>query len=328
MNTLGHNHLLTVIVPAYNAEKQISQTLQSLLNQTVSPSEYQIIVIDDGSTDNTYAIGRDFADRYPNLRILHQENKGVSSARNLGIEHASGKWVSFVDSDDFVARTYVETLVTTAVSDDLVLFPHDLDHPGNLCPDKNWMRPYYDSPQNPDDVLAWVCDNRLNTPWDKRYSLQILQEKSIRFPEAVSLAEDLLFNFQYALYISSAYISSRAVYVYTDNWDGICRTQSAVKRLQDYGLVFQNMHDLCLSRHLDPSYSGIINQAFLRNIARCAGQLSASGMPAREIAALFRENTMVQSVLRERPFSLKNRIRKLLLTCRLYRLCYILLRQK
>ncbi|CCB91475.1 putative glycosyl transferase [Waddlia chondrophila 2032/99] len=92
--------LISVVIPTYNQEKYLSQSIQSVLNQTYSSIE--ILIVNDGSTDNTRALLTEFQSR-PGIRIFHQENKGLSAARNLGIRHARGAFIALLDSDDLMA---------------------------------------------------------------------------------------------------------------------------------------------------------------------------------------------------------------------------------
>ena len=100
--------LISIIVPVYKVEKYLDRCVQSLINQTYQ--EIEIILINDGSPDNCPLMCDKFANEFNNIRVIHQENAGPSKARNEGIDIANGKFVTFVDSDDFVHPTYLEFL--------------------------------------------------------------------------------------------------------------------------------------------------------------------------------------------------------------------------
>lgn len=95
------NPLISVIIPVYNTERYLAYCLDSVINQTYQ--NLQIILVNDGSTDNSLQIAQQYADRDRRIRILNQENQGVSAARNLGISRAKGEYIGFVDSDDWIA---------------------------------------------------------------------------------------------------------------------------------------------------------------------------------------------------------------------------------
>nr|WP_302853132.1 glycosyltransferase [Methanosphaera stadtmanae] len=94
------NQKVSIVIPVYNVEKYIERCLKSILNQTLDSIE--VIVIDDGSTDNSGKICDEFSTKYKNVKTFHKRNGGVSSARNLGISIAKGEYIGFVDPDDFI----------------------------------------------------------------------------------------------------------------------------------------------------------------------------------------------------------------------------------
>ena len=93
---------LSIVVPTYNVEDYLANCLESLLRQDLKPSEYEILVVNDGSTDRSGEIGDSYAERYSNIRVIHQTNAGLSGARNTGLSHATGDYIYFIDSDDYI----------------------------------------------------------------------------------------------------------------------------------------------------------------------------------------------------------------------------------
>lgn len=105
---------ITVIIPAYNIEDLLGRCIESVVSQDYPKELLEIIVVDDGSTDSTGRIADEYADKFQNVTALHKENGGSSSARNLGLKHATGEYIGFVDSDDFVDKRMFGTLVDAA----------------------------------------------------------------------------------------------------------------------------------------------------------------------------------------------------------------------
>ena len=110
---------LSVIVPVYNVEQYLPKCLDSLLDQDLSRDEYEIILVDDGSPDRSGEICDAFASHYSHIKVIHRENGGISAARNSGIEVAQGKYVQFVDSDDYLEPNVLKTLVDKMERDQL-----------------------------------------------------------------------------------------------------------------------------------------------------------------------------------------------------------------
>lgn len=106
--------LVDVVIPVYNVADYLSKCVTSVMSQTYS--NVRIILVDDGSTDNSGAISDYYADVDPRIEVVHQENSGLSAARNIGISRSDGDYITFVDSDDVVSETYVENLVHAAES--------------------------------------------------------------------------------------------------------------------------------------------------------------------------------------------------------------------
>ncbi len=104
---------VSIIIPVYNSEKYLSQCLTSILNQKTKYS-YEVICINDGSKDNSLSILKEFKKKYSHLTIINQENKGISGARNTGINNANGKYIGFIDNDDYVTENYIEVLLSLA----------------------------------------------------------------------------------------------------------------------------------------------------------------------------------------------------------------------
>ena len=142
------------------------------------------------------------------------------------------------------------------------------------------------------------------------------------------MAEDLLFNFQYALCVASAFVSDQAVYVNTENPESLCHRKVTERRLVEYETVYYKMYQGCASGGLGEKHRSAINSAFLRMVARYAGQMTWSGFPARYITELLNGSQMVQQVLAEPVVSRKDHIRKFLLRARLYKICAVVLKYR
>lgn len=113
---MGENPIISVIVPVFNVDKYLDQCIGSILNQTFT--DFELILVNDGSFDYSYKICKEYAAKDSRVRVLSQENKGMSAARNLGIENAKGQYLSFVDSDDYIVPEYLDCLYTILIEND------------------------------------------------------------------------------------------------------------------------------------------------------------------------------------------------------------------
>ena len=110
---------LSIIVPVYNVKDYLAKCLDSLISQDLSQDEYEIIVVNDGSTDNSGEIAEEYSKKYSNIILINQENQGLSGARNTGIANARGEYIQFVDSDDYLEENVLDGLLKQIETDQL-----------------------------------------------------------------------------------------------------------------------------------------------------------------------------------------------------------------
>lgn len=129
--------LLTYIIPVYNTERYVLRCLQSIVNQQLWPDDYEVLVVDDGSTDGSRAVVEAFAAEHRQVKLLAQQNAGVSAARNMAMDNARGRYLMFVDSDDRLGDDVIHRLVQRAIDDelDVLSFNYECeDAQGNVLP--------------------------------------------------------------------------------------------------------------------------------------------------------------------------------------------------
>lgn len=325
-NVGGHMPDLSVIVPAYNASKTIARTLNSLTNQTVGFEYYEIIVIDDGSVDDTLEICNKFADIFRNVRVIYQPNGGVSSARNAGLSVAKGRWITFVDSDDYVTNNYVEVIISTHPETDLIVFDNFLERGGICYNEKNWLKPWFGQFINVQMLWVWICETRLNSPWDKRFSAELIRNNGLLFEYGVNMAEDLLFNFAYAMCVDKIFVSEKSINIHTQNPEGLCYRPVTEHRMREYELVYFHMLKMCEDKIIKKKLEAKINTSFLRMIHRYAAQLIRAGYCPVQIKEIFGNSVMVKRSLWQIQLLPKDMIRKWLLKLQLYRICAMIVK--
>lgn len=179
--------MVSIIVPVYKSKDTLKRCVESLLAQTVEDTE--MILVDDGSPDGSGELCDKLAEEDSRIRVIHKENGGVSSARNVGIEAAKGDYLLFADSDDYVEQDMVEKLLSGIGNDDIAICGFHHHYQG-----RDIVRiPEVPGQSGEENFLALYGEGFLNMPWNKLYK----RELTGRFDESLSLGEDLLFNLDY-----------------------------------------------------------------------------------------------------------------------------------
>lgn len=162
---------VSIIIPVYNGEKYLKQCLDSVVSQTFS--SYEIIIINDGSTDSTQSIIDEYVAKYACIRNYTQENAGIQRTRTRGLQLAKGEYIAWIDSDDFMEPDMIEKLYHTAISteSDVVICDYDF-YPEKTKSKEKWYKPYH-------GVIDWYFIERNTQQWNKLISRKLLEETDI-----------------------------------------------------------------------------------------------------------------------------------------------------
>ena len=192
----------SVIIPVYNAEGTLRRCLDSLVGQQFS--NYELLLINDGSTDGSDAICREYASTYSCVRYFAKENGGVSSARNLGLEQAKGEYILFVDSDDYVSEDYFALLSHALESNavDLLMFGYRNFGGASTKWDTGVFCEETESGVAKRISFA-VRQYLFSSLLSKAFKRQIIERNNIRFSNDLAIGEDQAFIFTYAMHIRS-----------------------------------------------------------------------------------------------------------------------------
>lgn len=210
----NRNPLLSVVIPVYNVEQFIDECVYSIFNQGMDEDKFEIILINDGSTDESLARCHDIANRYSNIAIIDQKNAGQSAARNKGIEHAKGDYIYFIDSDDYLRSGYLGDILKLMVEDNLDFIGFQMFRTNNrLSQDFNSAEKV--NIQYRYKKLELAADYNFNNgPCWYIFKKDILGD--LRFVEG-RYCEDGLFTAQLITKIENAVVLDNAIYGYYIN---------------------------------------------------------------------------------------------------------------
>lgn len=238
-------NLVSIIIGIYNVKRFIEKGIKQLLNQTYKNIE--VILVDDGSTDGSYEICQNWAKEYKNIRVLHQENKGLGSARNLGIEHAKGSYIYFYDVDDDISPNLIEYNVSMMDQylTDMVVFGYtSVDVTYNSAATVIFQQRLVENNLQLRDIYVDEFVLKMNGfAWNKFYSKDFIDKHNLRF-ENQRIQQDEVFNLLCYQHVEKMYISSEVFHTYYIYNDGNTRSRYIADRFDIYKSVRQHFDDI------------------------------------------------------------------------------------
>jgi len=256
---------VSIIIPCYNSAKYLAACMDSVLAQTMP--DFEAILIDDGSHDDTLAIAKEIALKDARVRVLTQANSGVSAARNLGLEHCSGEWITFVDSDDLIVSDMLETMLSAAQDDvDMVVCAHKTFAEGGVeeivIPETRWMDLDGEAKRRAAALRLIEGDCVLNIMCNKLHRRALIEREGLRLHQGVRIAEDALFNLEAVLCGRGIAYVNKATYLYRMHAASATQTQTASE--YDRHLPWlRAMRDVLMKRNAMELYYG----AYLDSVA-------------------------------------------------------------
>ena len=223
--------IVSFIVPVYNAEKYIDRCIQSILSQKIT--DFELLLIDDGSKDQSGKICDDYSLRDNRVKVYHKENGGVSSARNVGLDNAKGDWITFCDADDWISDAYLENLLSH-VDDGIDLV---FSYASIVYSDNRVVKEHFPAKRiSLEEIQSAFVENAFHnhsSPWSKLYKNKLIQDIKLRFCEEMHIGEDALFLYSYLLNCRYMYISNDTDYFYNYQTEGsltkrVNRTESEI----------------------------------------------------------------------------------------------------
>ena len=255
---------ISVIVPVHNAENYLEKCLNSIIPQLSDQDE--ILLMNDWSTDSSTQICEEYSKKYNNIFTQYNENGGPSKTRNLGIEKAAGKYLLFIDSDDYLKENYVVKMLEDIENYELTVCSYSFVYEDlNKIQAQKYSNKLGNVIIPKDDFIKLYHVQLLNLVWNKIYRADIIKKNNIRFDEKITKGEDLLFNLDYIAHINiEIKIINESLYYYVTKPTGLNRSfREPIKdRMERTSLVYNKMKNIT-TKHNNEIIAEIINMYFI-----------------------------------------------------------------
>jgi glycosyltransferase involved in cell wall biosynthesis len=222
---------ISVIVPIFRIEKYLPTCIESLLNQSFQ--DFELLLVNDGSPDNCARICDDYAKTDARVRVVHKKNGGLLSARKAGLTEAQGKYISFVDGDDWVDKYYLDIMykLAEANNSDLVMTGHFREFDGKIETVKPKITGVYDDKEIASSIIpnaiynGAFCEHGISTyVWNKLFKRELLKEVLFDVPNDIVMGEDAAITYSYLSISKSLVISKIPLYYYRQRHDSIVKS--------------------------------------------------------------------------------------------------------
>ena len=264
---------ISIVIPVFKVENYIHQCLDSIINQTYK--DLEIIIIDDGSPDDCGHIADEYARTDSRIKVLHKSNEGLSAARNDGIQEASGEWISFVDSDDWLELNTYETLVASVGehNPDILIFKGYRNFESKQSIINGFPNDFYTEDRGIIQKIqrASLCmyyapyaPSIQGFPWNKMIRTSLIKDNDLKFARNVKANEDVIFNLHLFQHAKSVQYINKAFYHYRDNPNGITVKYTPDRLAIDLE-IYKEMKKIGEDYGLDKEYYDALNARIVMN---------------------------------------------------------------
>ena len=210
---------ISILMPVYNAEKYLNETIDTIKNQSFS--NWELIIVDDGSIDNSKEICTKLMNDDKRIKYIFQENLGVSHTRNVALENAQGKYIVFVDSDDLIHEDYLKILINSIEKNNSDIsvcnfIERKISNTGKIedITREFYLKEVMEMSEMKDYIMDFGNSGLLNPLWNKIYKREIIENNNITFDEKVETGEDFIFNLQYFRKVKKISFIKDSLYYY------------------------------------------------------------------------------------------------------------------
>lgn len=288
---MKENKLISIVIPVYNVKEYLVRCLESVINQTYK--NIQIILVDDGSTDGSGQVCDSYTKKDARITTIHKKNGGLSSARNVGIEHCFGEYITFLDSDDWFSTDYVEKCVNelTGTEIELLLTPYIREYPNNSIKNPFFMNDHilFNSQETKDSIFARLFGpndeeikfparvDDFSTAWGKFYLAK--KCKRIKFVDTKIIGtEDAWFNINYIYGIKNCKYLGTTFYHYNKQNDNSLVNSYNKYLFNRWCVLYKKMESFIKSHNLDMTYKKRLDNRIICNLIALSNNIYGSNL--------------------------------------------------
>lgn len=240
-------YMISIIIPNYNGSKFIGRCIESVLSQ--KEKRVEIIIVDDGSKDDSKSIIEKYRSQNNNIKPVYKENGGVSSARNEGIKHATGKYTLFLDSDDELEENSLSVMLDNIGDNDELVFSYLLYDPETgTSVKKRQMETEVDGDTLRKKLFFYITRTQFASPWNKLIKTELLHNNNVCFPNGVKVGEDYIFNLRVTKFVEKVKFSNLFLYKYYENTSSVTHKLD-MNRWKDQALTVRETYSLSPERN-------------------------------------------------------------------------------
>ena len=321
-----NEYLFSIVIPIYNEGEDMRKSIESILQQENNNyNDFEIILVDDGSKDCSIQICDEYAKEYSFINAIHKENGGSVDARRVGIEIAKGKYIVFVDGDDYVEKDYIENLhqAVKQEADYYILNSKYRYFDTNKL--ELQKKDLEDGYIGITETSNWILGGIDGYLWNKIYVTDIIRKNNIQFSKKIIFGDDIYMNLLYLRYVNKIYVQNTASYVHV--WDtptSVCYKNVSIKRLNEIDIVFDEVCNYIKDMKLDQEiYNHFINSD-LAVLITTISFLVSSKISKKKIKEALEESKIMKSISEYKPSGLKNKMYHFMITKKQIILIYVL----
>ena len=266
---MANNKKVSVIVPVFNAEKHLRKSVESVINQTYS--NWELIIVNDGSTDSSPKICDEYSDNDNRIVVIHQQNFGVSMARNTGVKAATGDYVVFLDADDEFDLNLLEDNIEIIEKNEADILIFNFKHVKNGNPAENGYslneifcgdnKTFFEN-----ELCRLMKFDLMNASWNKIIRRDFLVNNNIQFDELFSIFEDAMFSVKICRYAKTICINSKSYYYYYVWNHGSLRTKLSPNRFDAIKKLYELETDYCTDHGDNDKQLRCFDELFCHNL--------------------------------------------------------------